>query len=684
MKKNNPIEAIIDTRKVILDLPSDKSSSLLEVLKYAAGLPADVSKLRFRNSLGKLLEASSVAGMSVSAVYEKQIRFAPKPTEEEEYFYVCITDNECDFDYSNFTSKYSDAAYFVNDGDKVTAVFLCSGGDLGFNAIKKCVASQRYRYEIRVSRHIRLMASEVYIYRMPAAVNQFKMAAIMGCDSWLDPLPFLPRRTGVMQLNVDLMPARLFHFCMALAHSTGKTVDYIWAATVCVLGAVISGKIRIAEDERQLKPYVSLIWTVVVGAPGAGKTPSINTVLELMKTYFVSSAEASTSSANARALKTLELAKNQEVSKKIKERHKMGEKINLPEINRSVEKSFHVELVDSSVDLRGLVLATDVTLAGLYKLLESALGPVLYFADELKSLLMTLDHPDSAKLRAQFLQAESGNNAIVVARGNQETRTISDAALCLLSGIQPDAFAPFIRAALNGDVTNDGLLNRLQIIVLNATPKSVPENSSFAKISVESMKRFFGVLKNTDFGFDPKIALSERKVMFSEQAHIKFQEWNAKNQSSIEATKSNQLLQSQLSKYPALVCKLSLIYQVIMSFDPDTLTLQPINSVGLESLQYAERTLDYLYSHAKTVFSNDGDSLHELAKVLFERLKQLENLDEFTASEIAQKNWRLLNRDTDLVNRLLVYLEEFGLVRSRKAEKTVFWSLHPLANHMDY
>lgn len=661
-------------------LEQNDSKCITNLLRVLAGLKANGRFLSISDSDGdKFPESKLKAVLNGSSPVQigDRVKLLAK-TEGKKVIFVRVN-----VDYkANESSpellmgEHEHAAFCILRANTAKIYYVVSGTDAQLKELKDNVSQTPSYDDIKFLDFLRVTGGELHFNELTSPLSHFTVAAVLGVTEWFKPKGFKPAQANTQSLSANIVPAVLLDALKSFA-GLNKSLDYSWAAFIGMVGALLAKKIRIGLTHEQNVGLAPNLWVCLVGEPGTGKSPVIESMLRLAGKLIVnpkSSKEYSTMQAVDSAINA---TKTTFLRKAVKETAEGNKTISPKKIARQVEQQFKVEETNNQKFVGKIAVTTDTTDAALKDLLSIEVVSVMVVADELKSLLQSLDSNRDPKLRAQLLQAESSNSYMSVWRATQPSKTSKNATISIISGIQPDALAPFITKATNGDSSNDGLLNRFLLTVKNVTPADSKPNPS--DVGGNWISNFLNAIAQQDFAWltiDSEGA-SSTTIQLTDDAAQKYIRWEAHNKSLI-SKQQNKFLQSHYSKYVGLVHRLSLIYQVVLSFDAKSASIQPFEHVTKEALEYAIHTVSYLRSHARAVFSVSNDVLHTEAKSVITRIAT-DGLNNFTASELAQKNWTHIKRDTDKARQILQYLESFGLVRHISDAKKVTWRVNPLA-----
>jgi len=680
MKASTQMRLSFIAESILKSLDPNNSSLITELFRVLGGFKANCRSMEISDKEGVKLTTKRMAAVTegigpvaagtriklTSRIKDKKIVFVHQEIH-------CKSDKEAPEVLMN---SYEHAAFCVVREGRARITYVVSGTVDEIKELKDKASRANNREEFKIVDSLLVINGELHFDELSEPISHFTIATVMGITEWFKPRRFEPARTSIKNITPDMMPDWLFRAVKSLAGNS-KSIDYTWAAVIGTVGTLLAKKVRIMLSDEQDGALAPNVWVCLVGDPGTGKTPVIESVLRHVESFKVDPKSHKEFTGIQTVDSAISANKVAAVRRVVKETAESLQKINRNKIARQIDKQFQVEESDYKNLLGKIAIATDTTSAGLKDILAIDAVSVMIVADELKSLLQLLSSHGESKLRAQLLQAESSNSLMSVWRAYQPSKTSNNATLSILSGIQPDALAPFITNATNGDSSNDGLLNRFLITVKNITPADTSCTQSTT--DTKMIRLFLMAIFNQNFVWGQSESTNKKGTTFelSNDASILYRKWNERNKEKIQ-TEQNKLLQSHFSKYVGLVHRLSLIYQVVLSFESKSVSIKRFNEISKEAMQFAIRSVAYLRTHARAVFSTSDDVLHTEAKFVMARLAA-ERVNHFTASELAQKNWTYIKRDSDKARRILNYLEGFGLVRHVNEGRKVTWQVNPVA-----
>jgi putative DNA primase/helicase len=242
---------------------------------------------------------------------------------------------------------------------------------------------------------------------------------------------------------------------------------------------------------------------------------------------------------------------------------------------------------------------------------------------------------------------------------------LKNPAVSIVGGIQPGKLQPYIKAAVFGGNSDDGLSQRFQMLVWPDVPKqwkNVDRRPDFdAQMAVDVV---FKRLHNIDpiaigatidqFGERPAY------LHFTTEAQALFDQFRMKLEVSLRNDAKHPALESHLAKYRSLVPALALVIHLA---DDGT---GPVTKVALEK---AIGWSNYLWSHARRVYACVTHSAGFAARALADRIQSGKLESGFTARAVARNSWQHLS-DAEDVRAAIEWLTDADWLRPQEKPTT--------------
>jgi putative DNA primase/helicase len=295
---------------------------------------------------------------------------------------------------------------------------------------------------------------------------------------------------------------------------------------------------------------------------------------------------------------------------------------------------------------------------------------LLVIRDELVGWWSQLDRAGREGERAFCLQAWNGDTGHTIDRIGRGTIHVEHCCMSMLGGIQPGRLRPYLVDALEDGPTNDGLIQRFQLLVWPDTAADwqyidrSPDATS--ELRAEAVMRRLAEI-------DPEHA---PRFRFAADAQELFAEWLAELEAKIRGEELHPALVSHLSKYRKLMPALALLFELadhategFAGSEGGSWGDRP--EISLAQAQRASAWCEYLESHAHRVYSCVVTPQLRAARELAEKIRTRKVGADgfFSCREVYLKGWSGLD-SPEAVKLAAEVLEDAGWVRSLAGESS--------------
>jgi hypothetical protein len=160
------------------------------------------------------------------------------------------------------------------------------------------------------------------------------------------------------------------------------------------------------------------------------------------------------------------------------------------------------------------------------------------------------------------------------------------------------------------------------------------------------VEKAFQRLRNLDpvaIGATVQLGGGPAYLHFTDEAQVMFNTWREKLEKSLRNGERHPALESHLGKYRSLAPVLALVIHLVDG---------GLGPVGKPALRKALKWTEYLYTHAKRVYSSATNAAAHSAKSLADRIKRGKLTSGFTARDVHQKGWAHLATKEDVQGAL--------------------------------
>lgn len=459
-------------------------------------------------------------------------------------------------------------------------------------------------------------------------------------EHWPQPQPLPDGLPPVARFDLALLPHTLRPWIADICERTQCPPDFVAVSVMAALGSVLGRKVGIRPQARTDWTVVPNQWALIVGRPGAMKSPAIEAAIAPVKALAAKAGEAHRAAAADHG------AEAKAAKLRADEREKLARDRLRKDPDADIAHLLRNECPEPPTLRR--YIAVDSNAASLGELHRQNPNGLLVHRDEMVSLLRLLDREDQAEARGFYLTGWNGDSAYVFDRIERGLNLdIPGVCLSLLGGTQPGRLAEYVRHAVRGGAGDDGLLQRFGLMVwpdiggnwrnVDRWPDSAAKREAFA--AFERMDR----LRPADTGAqqDPGLdggAEGVAYLRFSGEALELFTEWRAALENRLRSGDLHPAMESHLAKYRKLVPGLALILHLA-----DGGTGAVGERPGLQALAWAE----YLETHAVRVYGSLAAPEIEAARAILAKLRGGDLPERFGSRDVWRPGWaKLTDRQT--------------------------------------
>ncbi|MCC6954029.1 MAG: DUF3987 domain-containing protein, partial [Deltaproteobacteria bacterium] len=300
----------------------------------------------------------------------------------------------------------------------------------------------------------------------PAAIEDDSVSIVSAVSAggiveklgWEVPVPLPDRLRSVPNLSPEALPEPIRSYATDIARRSGVPLEFAAIPLLTVLSSAAGARFEIQPKARDTDfVVVPNLWGVIIGSPGARKTPAVRPALSLLK-------ELEKASAAAYADQERIWKRDCELLNIERKRIEGLLKSTKDSAKRDSLRTDYSLLVDPSKPPRTTYVVNDPTAEALGEILEQNPFGTLVYRDELFGLLGQLDQPERSEARSFYLEGWNGNGSHDLARIGRGRRHIPRVCISLLGCLTPSLLEKHFAGAKNGE-RNDGMLQRFQLAV---------------------------------------------------------------------------------------------------------------------------------------------------------------------------------------------------------------------------
>lgn len=454
----------------------------------------------------------------------------------------------------------------------------------------------------------------------------------------------------VPTFDPELMPDAFREFVTDEAERMQSPPEYLAVPLMVGAAAALGNCIAIAPKATDTGWRVySTIWGAIVGRPGSMKSPAMDAALRPLHILEAELADAFAEKQRGYAVaKVMYDADKARVEKAIRQ----GTVVRPEDMPAAPEEPQPERLV-----------VNDSTVAKLGEILRWAPRGVLVMRDELTGLLESLSAEGREGDRAFYLSGWNGGQSYRVDRIGRGSFVIPHLNVLLLGGIQPGKLQSYIRQAVHGGGGDDGLMQRLQLIVWPDPTRgwrNVDRPPNF--VAQELVYGAFRRLRHIDpiaVGAKlPEIGGGPAWLHFSTEGQRLFDAWREKLETALRRGDRHPALESHMAKYRSLVPALALIIHLADG---------GLGPVDIQAVRKAIAWSKFLHKHAKRVYASVINSAAFSAKALADKISKSKLPDGFTLRDVYRSGWQHLGTQEE-ARGAVDWLVDAGWLRPERVQ----------------
>jgi hypothetical protein len=492
-------------------------------------------------------------------------------------------------------------------------------------------------------------------------------------DTGWPPVPDeLPNQPQAPTLPAEMVPEALRGWLVDVAQRGCFPLEFVVAPALVATGAVIGRGAGIMPSRFDDFLVVPNLWGAVVARPGLMKSYAIAEALRPLNRLVATAAERYKEALTAQGGRRVRLQAELEAVKSLMvqdAKKGTGQANELERRYMDLQKE-----IETSAVVERRYLTHDATVESFDRLLSDNPRGLLVLRDELAGWLRTLSKPGREGDREFFLEAWNGTGAFTRDRIGRGTVHIDAVTLSILGGIQPGKLRPFVEDALAGRQNDDGLLQRLQLLVWpdDPGPWSPPETWPNAALREQAYKAFVRLDEMPDL---LKVAARVGDVVkvddkaipylrFAPEAQDLFDDWRAGLEGRLRSKElaATPAFEAHIAKYRSLMPSLALIFHLLA-----LQAGQPASLVNLEAASLAADWCGFLEQQSRKVYAAELAPGADGAAVLVAKIRSGAIVDGATVRDISRHQWVDLPTAT-AVRAGLSTLENAGWLRVLQEE----------------
>jgi putative DNA primase/helicase len=474
-----------------------------------------------------------------------------------------------------------------------------------------------------------------------------------AADGWPKLEPIQSELPPVQAFSEDLLPDSLRPLVADVADRMQVPMDYPAVVVVlCLAGAVNRRAVIQPKANDTGWVIVPNLWGGIIAPPGFMKSPVIQAA-----TRPLNQIQTEWRQEHEEALKDYAREKEEYELRRTawKEQYKTNTKKGKAAPDRPEDEP-------EQPKLRRLIV-NDATFEALHQTMSENPAGILVIRDELTGWWSQLDRAGREGERAFCLQAWNGDTGHTIDRIGRGTIHVEACCMSMLGGIQPGRLRSYLVDALEDGPSNDGLIQRFQLLVW---PDTAPDWSYVDRapdaVSEQQGARVFRKL--VELG-----AEGPERFRFASDAQELFIEWLAELEAKIRGDELHPALICHLSKYRSLMPSLAALFHLAEAAAGNG----GADTVSLGHTRKAAAWCDYLESHARRVYSCIVTPQLRAARELADKIKHRKVGTDgfFSCRDVYLKGWSGLD-SPEAVKLASEVLQDAGWVRDLSGESGPF------------
>jgi len=384
----------------------------------------------------------------------------------------------------------------------------------------------------------------------PTPPTGLQFRALRDLPSGLLPVP---------AFDFSLLPDRLSPWVRDIVERVQCPPDFVAAAVMVGLGAVVGRKIGIRPKQKDDWIEVPNLWGGAVGRSGIMKTPALQEAFRPLLLIEVAARdkydEQCRAYVNGQIIESQRKKVIEEEIKKAIRSHKGDPQTIVSTLNTSgIVKPIRRRLV-----------INDSTIEKLGEILRDNPNGLLAFRDELTGLLRSLDKEGQETARAFMLECWNGKSRYTFDRIGRGTVDVEAAIVSVFGGIQPGPLGGYLRGAMEQGRFDDGLIQRFQLLVYpdvssewhNVDRWADTEARKAAYATYDYLDHLDVVSLCREWADAPTEGIAY--LRFAEAAQPRFDAWRTELELRLRSGEESPSLESHFAKYRGLIPKLALL-----------------------------------------------------------------------------------------------------------------------------
>ena len=476
---------------------------------------------------------------------------------------------------------------------------------------------------------------------------------------WEEPRK-LPEAAKALSLDPALLPKPLSAWCSDIAERMQVPLECVAGPAIVMFASLIGRKVVIRPKRKDKWEKAPNLWGMIVSPPGTLKTPTLNAVLKPI--HDLDNRAQTESDAAREKFNELEFVAKTEIDAlkdSLKKAVKEGKLENIEECKNRLQLA--VRKLENSKITEKRYIANDPTTEKLLTIIADNPQGILLYRDELSGWLETMQKSGREGDRQFFLESWNGDSPYKMDRISRGTISVEGLCLSVLGGLQPVVFDNYVSSVVKGGKSDDGLLQRFQILIYPERRKGwkridrePDEKAEEVICSIVKAIDAIPVPKRTNDGIE------RYQLGYSEDAQKIADDWVEALEHRLESDSISPIYEAHLGKYRSLMPSLAVVFSLINEISLDENSIP--QEVDVQSVQLAISWCSFLESHAKKGYGEHLDPKKSAARHLLAKIHKKQVKDFERPRDLYRKKWKGLASADDLESALNI-LAKLGWLR---------------------
>lgn len=477
--------------------------------------------------------------------------------------------------------------------------------------------------------------------------------------NWKEPCS-LPSEVVAPEMNLEMLPTSLRAWCSDISERMQVPLEFVAGPAIVTLSSVIGRKVAIYPKTKDDWKVIPNLWGCLIAPPGSMKSPAMAAILRPLQNLAVKAREDFLQeSKRVEAEKTVAKAEIDALKDALKSAVKGGNQTAIGEKKEALEKALKAFEDNFEVTERRYMM-NDPTIEKMLTILQENPQGLLLYRDELSGWMETMFKSGREGDREFFLESWNGDSPYSMDRIGRGTVFVDGLCLSVLGGLQPTKFESYVAALAKGGKSDDGLLQRFQILLCPEKRKywkridRAPNNAA-----AELVERTFAKLADLPLPERVDDETKRHKIRFSADGQTIADAWHEGLEIRLLSATGSSIMENHLSKYRSLMPSLALIFEMMTHLEDSSDYPEEISK---DSTQLAIRWCEFLELHACKAYGEYLEPEVVSGRKLLERIKSGAVRDFDRCRDVYRHGWKNLASMKELDGALKT-LQRYGWAR---------------------